>query len=211
MTINDIQREMQEAGSHWFDHDTLRYFQCRVSFRGYEGAGGVYFVTSERCGDEPRRYTVRRYLPERRDIETVGEFNRLTRSRAHREARRLAGPEARVKEEPHRPLSTAEQLAHDIQVGGGECEPVDAEGLIRLATRHHRLMERECNVGDQYDGEGCPKYPLASLEALIMQHALACGCGVVLGGDPRGATVKLVLPNRKTNDWGREGWCVPTR
>jgi hypothetical protein len=28
--------------------------------------------------------------------------------------------------------------------------------------------------------------------------------------DPRGCTVKIVVPDGYTNDWGREGICVPT-
>ena len=36
------------------------------------------------------------------------------------------------------------------------------------------------------------------------------GFSVVLGGDPRGCTVKLIVPSGKTNDFGREGICVPT-
>lgn len=33
----------------------------------------------------------------------------------------------------------------------------------------------------------------------------------VFHGDPRGACVKLQVPSGKTDDWGREGMCVPTR
>lgn len=33
----------------------------------------------------------------------------------------------------------------------------------------------------------------------------------IFQGDPRGACVKLKVPSGKTDDWGREGICVPTR
>ena len=33
----------------------------------------------------------------------------------------------------------------------------------------------------------------------------------VFHGDPRGACVKLQVPSGTTDDWGREGICVPTR
>lgn len=33
----------------------------------------------------------------------------------------------------------------------------------------------------------------------------------IFHGDPRGACVKLQVPSGKTDDWGREGLCVPTR
>lgn len=29
------------------------------------------------------------------------------------------------------------------------------------------------------------------------------------GGDPRGATVKLIMPDGRNDDWGQEGICVP--
>ena len=36
------------------------------------------------------------------------------------------------------------------------------------------------------------------------------GCkGVRFGGDPRGCTVKLLFYDGATDDWGKEGWCVP--
>lgn len=31
-----------------------------------------------------------------------------------------------------------------------------------------------------------------------------------LQNDPRGATIKIQVPDGYTNDWGREGICVPT-
>lgn len=33
----------------------------------------------------------------------------------------------------------------------------------------------------------------------------------VFSGDPRGACVKLKVPSGRTNDWGQEGICVPTK
>lgn len=35
------------------------------------------------------------------------------------------------------------------------------------------------------------------------------GCAVVFGGDPRGYTVKLILPSRLSNHWGGETFGVP--
>jgi hypothetical protein len=55
-----------------------------------QGPGGIYFVTSEKNGDEPRAYSVRRYHPSRRHVDTVGAFNEMSRDEAHREAKRLA-------------------------------------------------------------------------------------------------------------------------
>ena len=104
-----------------------------------------------------------------------------------------------------------DQLILDIERGGGECSSYRAKRLITLATRHHRLMEDHCNGVELYDEDGEALPALAKVRAELGVVARNCGCGVKFSGDPRGATVKLVLPNGKTNDWGNEGWCVPTR
>lgn len=31
----------------------------------------------------------------------------------------------------------------------------------------------------------------------------------IIGGDPRGCVLKITVPSKSTNDWGREGICVP--
>ena len=39
---------------------------------------------------------------------------------------------------------------------------------------------------------------------------LGQGFGVIFSGDPRGITVKITVPSGKTDDYGKEGICVPT-
>jgi hypothetical protein len=214
-TINKIQQEMTADGSHWWDRGTMRFFRTRVSEQVYQGEGGIYFVTSEKGPSGKRRYSVRKYDPATKDIDTVGEFNEMTRDRAHREAARLAGESAVVIKDAHRSYSEAEQLVIDLErnchITG--LRTIAAEHLIDLATQHKRMMEDYCNIpnADVFDDDG-PRPRLAKLRALILKEAKAMGCtGVKFSGDPRGATVKLILPNGETNDWGKEGWCVPTR
>lgn len=43
------------------------------------------------------------------------------------------------------------------------------------------------------------------VRALCTQHNLV----PVFNGDPRGAVLKVKVPSGVTNDWGREGVCVP--
>lgn len=88
MNINDIQTAVRNSGSHWFDPSTMRFFKCRVLDEVYSGPGGVYFVSSERGPHGPRRYTVRQFIGDK--IDTVGEFNELTKGTAQRAAKRLA-------------------------------------------------------------------------------------------------------------------------
>lgn len=90
-TMTQIRETNKATGRHFFDRETLRFFDSRVHPQVY---GGRYFVTSERfhgsSGSGPRRYTVR-FAKDNGDITTVGEFGQyesLTAARAA--AKRLA-------------------------------------------------------------------------------------------------------------------------
>lgn len=83
---------------HWFDPETLRWFNSRVSaivYPTFSTEGGTYFVSSERCATDVRRlFTVRRaFLVSGHgvEIETVGIFQDYkSRETAHRAAKILA-------------------------------------------------------------------------------------------------------------------------
>lgn len=319
-TINRIQEEVSASGSHWFDRDSMRFFKTRIEPQVYQGPGGIYFVTSEKGPTEIRLYSVRQYRPNGCHVDTVGEFNHLSRSEAHRIAQRLAltdldaqftgamialdvamtgsskaqsqtqyGTVAEAREmseglpdpiylsdggytrvlprrfddgggywlkliatqegedrrdavekawrdaynlqsevcrvlgtepadetltatDPFKPISPSEQLAMDIQRGGGRASKASAAKLIRLATKHQKMMVDACN-GDfkAYDENDQPVPRLAKLQATIEEAAKEHGCSAVFSGDPRGSTVKLILPNKESNSMGNEGWCIPTR
>jgi hypothetical protein len=76
--------------------------------------------------------------------------------------------------------------------------------LVLLSRRHCRLMEHSCNYGLDERQE-------RTVERLRerISDELPKGVRAVFQGDPRGATVKLLLPSGRTNDWGAEGGCVP--
>jgi hypothetical protein len=61
------------SGSRFFEPGTLAWWKSRVSSKIWPVADGAYFVTSERCGDDPRMYTVR-FVDAAGDINTVGGF-----------------------------------------------------------------------------------------------------------------------------------------
>jgi hypothetical protein len=46
-------------------------------------------------------------------------------------------------------------------------------------------------------------------EARLAAIVKPLGIEPIFNGDPRGCVVKLRVPSGKTNDWGREGICVP--
>jgi hypothetical protein len=81
-------------GRHWFDKATMRFFRTRLPQYGYQGKGGIYFVSSEQYpkmagGLSERAYSVRKLVGPG-DIETIGGFMTYTKHGAHSTARRLA-------------------------------------------------------------------------------------------------------------------------
>lgn len=87
-SIEEMVTLNKKIGHHFFDPDTLRFWQSRISPQIYAGR---YFVTSESSFDRKTRfYTVREMLKDGR-INTVSEFQQLkSRSAAHRFAQKLA-------------------------------------------------------------------------------------------------------------------------
>lgn len=85
--LDDVKR----AVPFFFAPDTMRAFRSRIGDIGWPAPGGtVYFVTSERDGTAPRRYTVRRWAGGAR-IETVGSRQSYpTLASAEADARRFA-------------------------------------------------------------------------------------------------------------------------
>lgn len=67
----EIKRHNRQAGKFYFSEDTMRFFGSRTSEDVFEGPGGVFFITSEKNGSEPRRYTVRKYDPKTGDCDTA--------------------------------------------------------------------------------------------------------------------------------------------
>lgn len=209
-TMDDIKSACRVRGSHWFDPGAMRYFKCRILDTVYQGTGGVYFVSSEKYNDHPRRYTVRKFDPESADISTVGEFNDLTKYMAIKTAQELAGPDHKEINEPFHPVTVEEQFRHDLQTHSGKTVAMGtAVRLMRLAEKHHKLMEDQCNGVEIYTRQGTPRAPLFRNRQAITYLLSGIGCGVLFSGDPRGCTVKIKFPDGATNDWGQDGFCVP--
>jgi hypothetical protein len=93
----ELKNMNREAGFHFFDRDSMKFFRSRAIPTLYTGPGGVYFVTSEEGPSNHRRFTVRRYNPATADIDTMGEFNEIAsqddaRARAKDYAKRATPP-----------------------------------------------------------------------------------------------------------------------
>lgn len=85
----------RQAGFHFFEKATLRFFASRI---GRELYGGKYFITSEQFIPssglaEPRKYTVRCIHPEG-DITTIGAFQQYgSATTARNQIKRLLATE----------------------------------------------------------------------------------------------------------------------
>lgn len=103
-SLGQIITAVEKSGSHFFDKNTLRYFNCRVSEMVYPTFGfyGTLFVTSERDSGSSyehhaRYYTVRNayWVTDEEGlrtlrIDTVGKFQQYaSRSGAHGAAKRI--------------------------------------------------------------------------------------------------------------------------
>lgn len=211
-TVNSITEANRKAGYHWFDPDTMRCFGTRVLSEVYQGPGGVFFVTSDKQFDGSRGYTVRRFDPEGANIKTHGQLCGYTKAGATAAAKEAAGVCAQVTSEGHKPVTVLEQFVSDLRTHGSKgSDESHATKLIQYARLHHKAMERECNKGDQFDAEGEPKPYLANVRGEIISLAMNCGAtSVLFSGDPRGCTVKLTFADGFTNDFAKEGYCVPT-
>lgn len=91
-----------------------------------------------------------------------------------------------------------------------------AEKLLRYGATLGRLAEEQCNGYQDRNGNWDEKATERSerkeerIERKVTELCAEWGCKPVFQGDPRGNTLKIQVPDGYTNDWGKEGICVPT-
>jgi hypothetical protein len=88
--------------------------------------------------------------------------------------------------------------------------------LMHYGATLGRIAENQCNGYQTPDfkwDERAAKRDELKEERIQKKVTALCArfqCKPVFQGDPRGNTLKIVVPDGYTNDWGREGICVPT-
>lgn len=95
-TIYDLKLRNHNAGFHYFEPSTMRFFASRVSDEIWPlPDGSALFVTSEkfkgfRAPDGPRLYSIRIMFPDG-SVDTVGEFQQFkTSGGAKKAAQRIS-------------------------------------------------------------------------------------------------------------------------
>jgi len=97
-TIDEIERANHNAGGHWFDAGSKRFFRSRVLETVYQGPSGIFFVSSEKGPSGKRLFTVREFDPGSANVKTFGPFNEMSRERAQRIAKIAADNRAAAME-----------------------------------------------------------------------------------------------------------------
>ena len=91
-----------------------------------------------------------------------------------------------------------------------------AQKLMRYGATLGRIAENQCNGYQTFDYKWDEKAAKrdekkeARIQKDVIELCAMFGCVPVFQGDPRGNTLKIQVPDGYTNDWGREGICVPT-
>ena len=87
-----------------------------------------------------------------------------------------------------------------------------AARLKRQGVTHCRIAEDECNRPEREEGEYAKRYEKCRARIDKVLAELGPGFVGVYGGDPRGCTARVKLPNGMGNDGGNDGeraWCIP--
>jgi hypothetical protein len=115
-----------------------------------------------------------------------------------------------------RTVRTKDKLEFVFAMGRHSAATIhDIQRLMRYGATLGNIAEAHCN-GDcpynphDYDGTGrdCPKQE--RIEKKVIELCEIFGAKPVFQQDPRGCVLKIQVPDGYTNDWGREGICVPT-
>lgn len=106
-------------------------------------------------------------------------------------------------------------MEHVESLGGWDGKFSLAQRLMRYGATFAGIQERQCNGHQDRHGnwdEAAAKRDEIKEKRLVSRIAKLCkdfDCVPVFQGDPRGATIKIKVPDGFTNDWGQVGICVP--
>jgi hypothetical protein len=85
-----IKAKNYEIGHHWFDKDTLRFFNSKIPKEAIKKGNHAYFITSETNPSDKTAFTIRKADLKTGKIDTEGEFFKFeTRSEAQAELNKI--------------------------------------------------------------------------------------------------------------------------
>lgn len=86
LSISEMKQANKDAGRFFFSPGAMAFFKSRVESCTVRAGKFTLFLTSEKAGDNPRRWTVRKFDPKTADIDTVGAFQAWATLRGAAEA-----------------------------------------------------------------------------------------------------------------------------
>jgi len=86
--------------------------------------------------------------------------------------------------------------------------PHQVQRLMRYGATLNRLATKQCNE-PWTDADQKKRDSIKAQVAKVCKEIGDC-TGAECSNDPRGACLKITVADGFTNDWGREGICVPT-
>lgn len=94
ISMEDVKEASRKGDKHFFDADTIRFFDSRVGPNAWQVGDIAYFITSEQFHSPhgpsgARLYTVRQINLDTGNIDTIGEFNKMTESEAKQALERI--------------------------------------------------------------------------------------------------------------------------
>lgn len=103
-----------------------------------------------------------------------------------------------------------EQFIVDLTKHAPKAQQWHAERIMRYGATYGRMQEDWCNREMSDKETERVERREKRIEEKVTKILGEIDCKPVFGGDPRGNTIKIVLPDGYADDWGREGLCVPT-
>lgn len=102
------------------------------------------------------------------------------------------------------------QFVNDLLNHAPKAKVQDAQRLLRYGATYSRIQEMWCNV--EMNDRQTEAFELKEkrIEQNVTKLLGTIDCKAIFGGDPRGSTIKIVLPDGYTDDWGKEELCIPT-
>ena len=87
--MREIEEKNRKAEKYWFSPDTLKFFKSRYGGTAYKKGNYAYFISSEKAPYGERKYTIRKANLKTGGIDTVGDFNKMTKSQADKKLKTI--------------------------------------------------------------------------------------------------------------------------
>ena len=106
-------------------------------------------------------------------------------------------------------------IMQHVEIGGWDGKFSLSQRLMRYGATYAGIQERQCNGHQDRQGYWDEKAATKDerkeerIRDKVIKLCKEFDCVPEFQGDPRGATIKIMVPDGFTNDWAQVGICVP--